>query len=76
MTGDHGLGIKVTNGKDAVQEGPQPEDQGKGNEVRPLTKPKDIEDALIIKDVVSKAKGAESKPKADDPKEDPSHAKA
>nr|POE59768.1 hypothetical protein CFP56_61805 [Quercus suber] len=51
--------------------------------VRPPTKAKDNEDALTIKDVVTKAKGAESKPKADDPKsktadpkEDPPRAKA
>ena len=44
-------------------------DQGK--EVRPLTKAKDTENALTIKDVLSKAKGAKYRPKADDPKKDP-----
>ena len=75
-TGDQGQGTKVAKGKEAVQEGPQPEDQGKGKEVRPPTKAKDTEDALTIMDVVSKAKGAEPKPKADDPKKDPPRAKA
>ena len=59
----------MAKGKEAVQEGPQPVDQGK--EVRPLTKAKDTENALTIKDVLSKAKGAEYRPKADDPKKDP-----
>ena len=44
-------------------------DQGK--EVRPLTKAKDTENALTIKDVLSKAKGAKYRPKANDPKKDP-----
>ena len=64
----------MANGKKVVQEGSQPKNQGK--EVRPPTKAKDTENALTIKDVVSKAKGAKSKPKANDPKEDPPHAKA
>ena len=73
-TGDQGQGTEMAKGKKVVQEGPQPKNQGK--EVRPPTKAKDTENALTIKDVVSKAKGSESKPKADDPKKDPPHAKA
>ena len=57
--------------------GPQPEDKCKGKEVR------HFKDALMIKDVVYKAKDAESNSKADDtkskttdPKKDPPRAKA
>ena len=49
---------------------------GKGKEVQPLIKAKHSEDALTIRDVVSKAKDAESKSKAANPKEDPHQAKA
>ena len=56
--------------------GPQPEDKCKGKEVQ------HFEDALTIKDVVSKAKDVESKSKAGDaksktvePNEDPPQAK-
>ena len=82
-TSDQSQGIEVAKGKKAITEGPQPEDKGKGKEVRPPTKAKDTEDALTIKDVVSKAKEVESKPKVDDPKskiadpkEDPPRDKA
>ena len=51
---------------------------GKGKEVQLLIKANQFEDALTIKDVVSKAKDAESKSKVDDtqskvadPKKDP-----
>nr|POF10365.1 hypothetical protein CFP56_46229 [Quercus suber] len=50
--------------------GKEPEDKGKSKEVQPLTKAKDTEDALMIKDAVSKSKATESKSKAD-PKKDP-----
>ena len=42
----------------------------KGKEVQPQTKAKHSGDDLTIRDVVSKAKDAESKSKAVDPKED------
>ena len=49
---------------------------GKGKEVKPLPEAKGTEVALMIKDVISKAKDAESKSKAVDPKDDPPRAKA
>ena len=48
---------------------------GKGKKVQPLIKAKHSKDALTIRDVVSKAKDAESKSKAADPKENPHQAK-
>ena len=53
-----------------------PTELGKGKEVQLQTKAKHSEDDLTIRDVVSKAKDAESKFKAADPKEDPHQAKA
>ena len=77
-TNNQNQGTKAAKGKEAVKGGPQPKDKGKGKEVQPLTKAKYSEDALTIKDVVSKAKDAKSKFKAGDtkskttgPKEDP-----
>ena len=49
---------------------------GKGKEVQPSIKAKHSEDAFMDKDVVSKAKDAESKSKATNPKKDPHQAKA
>ena len=49
---------------------------GKGKEVQPQTKAKHSKDDLTIKDVVSKAKDAESESKVANPKEDPHQAKA
>ena len=44
--------------------GPRPEDKGKDKRVQPPTEANPSEDALTIKDVVSKTKGVESlKPK-------------
>ena len=48
----------------------------KGKEVQPPIKAKHSEDALTIRNVVSKAKDAESRSKATDPKEDPHQVKA
>ena len=48
----------------------------KGKEVQPSAKAKQFEDALTIRDVVSKAKETESKSKAADPEENPPQAKA
>ena len=45
-------------------------------EVQPSAKAKQFEDALTIRDVVSKAKETESKSKAADPEENPPQAKA
>ena len=84
-TNDQNQGIEAAKDKEAVKGGPQLEDKGKGKgkEVQPLTKTKYSKDALMIKDVVYKAKDAESNSKADDtkskttdPKEDPPRAKA
>ena len=49
---------------------------GKGKEVKPLPEAKGTEVALMIKDVISKAKDAEPKSNAADPKDDPPRAKA
>ena len=49
---------------------------GKGKEVQPPAEAKQSEDALTIRDMVSKAKEAESKSKAADFKENPPQAKA
>ena len=49
---------------------------GKGKEVQPQTKAKHSKDDLTIRDVVSKAKDAESESKVANPKEDPHQAKA
>ena len=54
--------------KEDVKKGPQPEDKDKDKEVQPLTKANRSEDALTIRDVVSKAKDVESKSKAEDTK--------
>ena len=84
-TNDQNQGIEAAKDKEAVKGGPQLEDKGKGKgkEVQPLTKTKYSKDALMIKDVVYKAKDAESNSKADDtkskttdPKEDPPRTKA
>ena len=84
-TNDQNQGIEVAKDKEAVKGGPQLEDKGKGKgkEVQPLTKTKYSKDALMIKDVVYKAKDTESNSKADDtkskttdPKDDPPRAKA
>nr|POE98875.1 hypothetical protein CFP56_44636 [Quercus suber] len=48
----------------------------KGKQVQPLIKAKHFEDALMIRDVVSKAKDVESESKVVDPKESPYQAKA
>ena len=48
----------------------------KGKEVQPPVKANQSDDTLTIQDMVSKAKDAESKSKAADPKEDPHQAKA
>ena len=45
-------------GKGAGQDGPRPEDKGKGKEVKPLLEAKGIKATLMIKDAVSKAKDA------------------
>ena len=84
-TNDQNQGIEAAKDKEAIKGGPQLEDKGKGKgkEVQPPTKAKYSKDALMIKDVVYKAKDAESNSKADDtkskttdPKEDPPRAKA
>ena len=51
----------MAKGKEAGQYGPQPEDKGK--EVKPLLEAKGTEVALMIKDVVSKAKDVDPKSK-------------
>ena len=84
-TNDQNQGTEAAKDKETVKGGPQLEDKGKGKgkEVQPSTKAKYSKDALMIKDVVYKAKDAESNSKADDtkskttdPKEDPPRAKA
>ena len=50
-------------------EGPWPEDKGKDKGVQPPTEANPSKDDLTIKDVVSKAKGVESKSKADTKKD-------
>ena len=50
--------------KEDVKGGPQLEDKGKDKEVQPLTKANHSEDALTIRDMVSKAKDAESESKS------------
>ena len=67
---------EMAKGKWASQDGPQLEDMGKGKEVKPLPEAKGTEVALMIKDVISKAKDVEPKSKATDPKDDPPRAKA
>ena len=67
---------EMAKGKWASKDGPQLQDMGKGKEVKPLPETKGTEVALMIKDVISKAKDAESKSKAVDPKDDPPRAKA
>ena len=57
----------IKNKKDDIG-GPQLEDKGKGKGVQPPTEANYSEDALTIKDVVSKAKDAESKSKTGDTK--------
>ena len=76
-------GTKAAKGKEVVKGGPQPKDKGKSKDVQPPTKAQHSKDALMIKDVVSKAKDAKSKSKASDaksktaePKKDPPRAKA
>ena len=59
----------MAEGKKAGQRGPQPEDKGKGKEVKALLEAKGKEVALNIKDANSKAKAA-------DPKDDPPCTKA
>ena len=54
--------------KEDVKGGPQLEEKGKDKEVQPPTKTNRSKDALMIKDVVSKAKDAESKSKVGDTK--------
>ena len=84
-TNNQNQGIEAAKEKEAVKGGPQLEDKGrgKGKKVQPPTKTKYSKDALMINDVVYKAKDAESNSKADDtkskttdPKEDPPRAKA
>ena len=67
-TNNQNQGTKAAKGKEAVKGGPQPKDKSKGKELQPPTKAKYSEDALTIKDVVSKAKDAKSKFKAGDTK--------
>ena len=52
--------------KEDVKGGPQPQDKGKDKKVQPPTKANYSENALPIRDVVSKAKDVESKSKAGD----------
>ena len=66
----------MAEGKKAGQRGPQPEDKGKGKEVKALLEAKGKEVALNIKDANSKAKDAVAKAKATDPKDDPPRTKA
>ena len=73
---------EATKNKEDVMGGPWPEDKDKGKGVQPPTEANPSEDALTIKDVVSKTKAAESKSKtrdtkskAADHKEDPLRAK-
>ena len=54
--------------KEDVKGGPQLEEKGKDKEVQTPTKTNRSKDALMIKDVVSKAKDAESKSKVGDTK--------
>jgi len=54
--------------KEDVKGGTQPEDKGKDKEVQPLTKANRSEDALTIRDMVSKTKEAKSKSKTEDTK--------
>ena len=66
----------MAEGKKAGQRGPQPEDKGKGKEVKALLEAKDKEVALNIKDANSKAKDVATKAKVADPKDDPPCTKA
>ena len=72
---DQGQEAEATKGKRASQDGPRQEDKGKGKEVKPLPEAKGTEATFTINDVVSKAKDAEPKSKATDPKDDPLRAK-
>ena len=58
----------MAKGKGVGQDGPRPEDKGKGKEVKPLPEAKGTEATLTIKNAVSKAKAA-------DLKDEPSRAK-
>ena len=82
-TNDQDQETEAAKVKKVVKGGPYPGDKGRGKEVQSPTKAKHSENALTIKDVVSKAKDAESKPKTGnaksksaDPKEDPPQTKA
>ena len=72
---DQGQEAEAAKGKGASQDGPRLEDKGKGKEVKPLPEAKGTEATFTINDVVSKAKDAEPKSKATDPKDDPLRAK-
>ena len=62
--------VEMAEGKEAGQGGPQPEDKGKGKEVKALPEAKGKKVAFKIKDVDSKAKDAAAKAKDADPKDD------
>ena len=66
----------MAKGKKVGQNGPQPEDEGKGKEVKSLPEAKGTDAAFTVKGAVSKAKDAETKSKVADPKDDPSQTKA
>ena len=70
---DLSLGAKLPTGdakeKEGVVGGPRPEDKGKDKGVQPPTEANPSEDDLTIKDVVSKAKGADSKSKVNTKKD-------
>ena len=66
----------MAKGREAGQDGPRPEDKGKGKEVKSLLEAKGTKAALTVKGAVSKAKDAESKSKAADPNDDLSRTKA